>query len=31
MKADEIFVAALVIVCAVVVIVMRMQSGRGHD
>jgi len=31
MQPDEIFVTVLVAVCAIVVIVMRLQSGRPHD
>jgi hypothetical protein len=31
MRPDEIFVAALVAVCVIVLIVMRVQSGRRHE
>jgi len=31
MKPDEIFVLALVVVCVMVVVAMRLHSGRKHD
>ena len=31
MKPDEIFVAAIVAVCVIVLVLVRVHSGRSHE